>query len=48
MLRLAGRHVGVAGFSDRLEVTGDNGNAIEIERRINEMFDDQMKAPSRS
>jgi len=44
MLRLAGRHVGVAGFTDRLEPTGKKGNAIELQRRIDDMTDDELKA----
>jgi len=43
MLRLAGRRVGVAGFTDRLELTGRNGNPIELDRRINKMSDDELK-----
>jgi hypothetical protein len=44
MLRLAGRHVGIAGFVDRLELTGKHGNAIELERRVTEVSDDELKA----
>ena len=44
MLRLAGRHVGVAGFVERLELTGKDGNAIELQRRIDQMSDEELKA----
>jgi hypothetical protein len=44
MLRLAGRHVGVAGFVERLELTGKDGNAIELQRRVDAMTDDELKA----
>jgi hypothetical protein len=44
MLRLAGRHMGIAGFVDRLELTGKNGSAIELDRRVDEMTDDELKA----
>jgi phage terminase small subunit len=44
MLRLAGRHVGVAGFVERLELTGKDGNAIELRRRIDQMSDEELKA----
>jgi len=44
MLRLAGRHVGVKGFVHRLELTGENGSAIERQHRVDEMSDDELKA----
>jgi phage terminase small subunit len=44
MLRLAGRHIGVAGFTNRLEITGKNGQSIEFEQRVNEMSDEALKA----
>jgi len=44
MLRLAGRHVGVKGFVHRLELTGENGSAIELQHRVDEMSDDELKA----
>ncbi len=43
MLRLAGRHIGVRGFTDRLEITGNNGRPIELEQRINEMSDEALR-----
>jgi len=44
MLRLVGRHVGVAGFVERLELTGKDGNPIELQRRIDQMSDEELKA----
>jgi hypothetical protein len=44
MLRPAGRRVGVAGFVARLELTGKNGTAIELQHRIEQMTDDELKA----
>jgi hypothetical protein len=44
MLKLAGRHLGIAGFVPRLELIGHHGNAIEIQRRTNDMSDEQLKA----
>jgi len=44
MLRLAGRHVGVAGFVERLELTGKDGNAIALQRQIDQMSDEELKA----
>jgi hypothetical protein len=43
MLRLAGKPVGVAEFVDRLELTGQNGNAIDLHHRIDGMTDEEVK-----
>ena len=43
MLRLAGRHIGVRGFTDRLEITGRNGKPIALERRVDEMSDEALR-----
>jgi len=42
-LTIAGRHVGVEGFGNRVELTGKNGNAIELHRRVHDMTDDELK-----
>jgi len=44
MLRLAGRHIGVLGFTARLEITGKNSRPIELEQRVNQMSDEALKA----
>jgi len=44
MLRLAGRHVGVKGFTNRLELTGDDGQAVGVVCRIDSMSDEELKA----
>jgi len=44
MLRLAGRHVGVKGFTNRLELTGDDGQPVGVVCRIDSMSDEELKA----
>jgi hypothetical protein len=46
-LKLAGRHLGVAGFYDRMEVTGKNGKPIEVEV-IRQESDAELKAKTQA